>query len=354
MIEMGQLSEVSEQELRTLSRIGAEGGATLNLFVGFDLPEVPTARSRSEELGSHLSEAEAKLRAEAGDADGAALDACLARARDALGDVEVTDPTLHGLAVVCPEDGELRAYALRRRPGFDLAASFRRGAALEPLFEALPGPAWGAVVVNRHHGRVFRGTELGLVEIEDVEDDVHRWHAQGGWSQARFQRGIAKETRDHVRNVCELLASLHERQPFDHIVVLAPAELWPVVEDNLHPYLRERLAGHLAVDLGDADADEVLDRCGELMAEQRRGRARQVLDRLEQDLGSGERAAAGDEAVRKAIEERRVELLVVPEGSRGEAAERAVEGALAQGADVLVVAPGALAPFGEIAALLRY
>ena len=91
------------------------------------------------------------------------------------------------------------------------------------------------------------------------------------------------------------------------------------------------------------------------MAEQRRGRARQVLARLEQDLGTGDRAVAADEAVRRAIGERRVEVLVVPEGSRGEAAERAVEGALdEQGADVLVVAAEALAAVGEIAALLRY
>ncbi|MGE5407684.1 MAG: Vms1/Ankzf1 family peptidyl-tRNA hydrolase [Syntrophothermus sp.] len=351
---MPDLREVERDDLRALSGLGEEGERVLSLYVGLDQPQAPTGRSRGEELVSRLTAAEEKLRVEASNGDTAALDACLSRVHSALDGAAITDPAVHGVGVICPEHGELRAYALRRPPGFDLAASFRPGAALEPLVEALPGPAWAAIVVDRQHGRVFRGTELGLIEVAEVEDEVHRWHAQGGWSQARYQRGIEKETRDHVRRVCELTERLHERRPIDHLAVVAPAELWPVVEDSLHPYLRERLAGHVAVDVGDAEPDEVLDRCAELIAEQRELRAGALLARLDQDLGSGGGAVAGEEGVLRAAGERRIEVLLVAAGSRSERVERAVEGALAQAADVVVVPPERLDAPDGIAALLRY
>ena len=41
--------------------------------------------------------------------------------------------------------------------------------------------------------------ELAVREVASIVDDVHRWHDQGGWSQARYQRGIDKEVADHLR-----------------------------------------------------------------------------------------------------------------------------------------------------------
>jgi peptide chain release factor subunit 1 len=345
-----ELREVNQEELRELAGHGE--GRVLSVFLRLDLPQTPSGRVRETELESRLTEAERKLHAELG--DGADVDSLVGRVRKALDGVSLEDPTIHGLAVICPEQGEPIAYALRRQPPFDVALSFRDGPALEPLVEALPGLAWGIALVNRHHGRVFRGSELGLAEVADVEDDVHRWHSQGGWSQARFQRGIEKETKDHVRHVCERLFAMHQRRPFDRVAVLAPPELWPLVEEGLHPYLHERLAGHVAVDVEEAGAEEVLSRTADLMAGEREKRVRQALARLQQDLGTHERAAAGFEQVQQAIGEGRVELLLVEEGETEEPVERAVEGALAQAAEVLVVEPGALEGAQRIAALLRY
>jgi len=347
-----ELREVNQGELRALT--GHRGGRVLSIFLRLDLPQTPSGRVRETELESRLTEAEKKLHAELGEVEGADVDSLVGRVRAALEGIPLEDPTVHGLALICPEEGEPLAFALRHQPPFDVAFSFRDGPALEPLVEALPGLAWGVAVVNRHHGRVFRGSELGLAEVADVEDEVHRWHSQGGWSQARYQRGIEKETKDHVRHVCERLFAMHKRHPFDRVAVLAPSDLWPLVEESLHPYLSERLAGHLAVDVEGASAEEVLSRCADLMAGEREKRVRQALARLQQDLGTHERAAAGSEGVQQAIAEGRVELLLVEEGDNDESVERAVEGALAQAAEVLVVEPGALESAEGIAALLRY
>ncbi len=347
------LREVKREEIEALGKAGADG-PVLSVFVRLDLPEVPTERTREEELASRLEEAEGKLRAEPGeDAAGADLDQLFRSVRAALDGVTFEDPGIHGVGVICPADGEPRAYALRRQPSFDVACSLRRGPALEPLVEALPGPAWGVAAIDRHHGRLFRGGDFGLVEVGEAEDDVHRWHHQGGWSQSRYQRGIEKETRDHVDHVCALFLSLHERTPFDAVAVLAPAEIWSMVEEALHPYLRERLAGHLAVDVGEESAEQIHARIGDLLAAARAARTEAALARLRQDRGTG-LTAVGAGPVEAALAERRVETLLVAEGSSANPVEAAVEAAVAQGAEVLVAAPEALAELDGIAALLRY
>jgi peptide chain release factor subunit 1 len=350
-----ELRQIDRTELGLLDRMGGEGRWVLSVFLRLDLPEVPTRHARRAELNSLLTEAAERLRGDIAEAaEVAALESCLERVGHHLEDALVGEPAVHGVAYFCEEGGELRAYALRRQPGFDVAAAFRHGPALEPLVEAMPGPVWAVAVVSRKHGRVFRGSDAGLVEVGDIDDDVHRRHSQGGWSQARYQRGIEKETGDHVRRVCDLLFALHERRPFDHLAIVGPPELLPVVESNLHPYLQQRLAGKLATDVEHASAQEVLERVGGLIAEQRHGYEGEAIERLDQGLGKGERAVAGLADVLAAVEARRVETLLVSHGPLDEQVERAVDGAVAQAAEVLVVEGDALDGHGQIAALLRY
>ena len=44
-------------------------------------------------------------------------------------------------------------------------------------------------LVNRKLARILRGSRERLEEVAYITDDVHGWHDQGGWSQARYQRG---------------------------------------------------------------------------------------------------------------------------------------------------------------------
>ena len=98
----------------------------------------------------------------------------------------------------------------------------------------------------------------------------------------------------------------------------------------------------------------MLERVRDLMTEERQDRERSAVERLEQGLGRGDRAVAGPDEVAAAIADGRVETLLVGSGSRDERVEKAVEGALAQGAEVLVIEGGVLDPYDHISALLRY
>jgi peptide chain release factor subunit 1 len=349
---MTELLEANQDALRRLAAL--DGGPVLSVYISLEAPEVRTPETLGLELESRLKEAEGQLRPGVPEDAAAGFDAALAAARTTLGDVPLSDHTLRAVAVFCGAAGEPLLFGLQRPIEAALAASFAPRPAIEPMLEALEGDSWAVALVSRKHGRVFRGGDAALVEVADVDDDVHRRHSQGGWSQARYQRGVEKETGDHVGHVCDLLFALHERRPIAHLAIGGPEEILPTVEEKLHPYLRERLAGHVHVDVEHSTVADVLDHLRPLAAEQRAKVRKRAIERLEAGLGTGDQAVAGGDEVTAALRDRRVEVLLLSAADSGEEAERAAEEAVAQDAEVLVFEGEELERFGGIAALLRF
>ena len=108
----------------------------------------------------------------------------------------------------------------------------------------------------------------------------------------------------------------------------------PVLQRRPHPYLRERLAGHVRLDVENAGADDVRRAVAEQLEQLEHEREAKSLERLRERIGAGGGAAAGLEDVTAALEQARVETLRIAD--RFEANE-AIEKALETGADVMVV-----------------
>ena len=174
---------------------------------------------------------------------------------------------------------------------------------------------WVVAVLSRRAARLFRGGPTGLAEFATISDELHGRHAQGGWSQARFRRGIEEQVAEHVRGVAEQLLRAHRRQPFDHLVIVASNALQPVIERTLPPELTELLAGIVDADLEHAAVEEIGHAVGPVIERVERDRERTLTERLDQALGTGGAAAAGFDEVIAMLEQRRVETLVVSERS---------------------------------------
>lgn len=350
-----ELREVNPDEVRALARLGGPGRLVLSLYLAVDPPHAPTAELRRAKLASGLDEAERQLRADGIEGAEEPLASCLDRVRKELDDLPPPpDHRVHAVAVFCDDTGDLRAFWMRRPPNFTVAASFRAAPAIEPLLEALPGMRWAVALVSRKHGRIFTGSDLGLTEVSDVDDDVHRRHAQGGWSQSRYQRGIEKEEHDHIGHVCDRLFALHQRRPIDRLVIGGPEEIWSLVDDGLHPYLRERLAGHIEIDVENSSGEEVIEHVEPVMAEERARREREVIAQVRAGLGTGNQSVAGRDEVFSALDARRVRVLLVSRSAPDGGFEDAVEAAREQSAEIVIVESEALDSLGRIAALLRY
>jgi peptide chain release factor subunit 1 len=210
---------------------------------------------------------------------------------------------------------------------------------------------------------------------------VFSQHERGGWSQARYQRGIEKEKDDHLAHVAGLLFDIFKGEGFDRLLVGAPEELVGAFEDRLHPYLRERCVGRLHLDVENTSTDDVRGAVASALDAYQGRQEREALDRLMEGVGRSTRAAAGLADVLAALNEARVDTLLVADTFRApgvrdaelgllyatddgvtgrvehveDVVEPAVEKAIEQSARVLRISHHEdLGPLGGIGAVLRY
>jgi peptide chain release factor subunit 1 len=385
-----QANDITRERLRRLARTRPDDAKVLSLFLNLDPREFATAPARGTEVRSIIDRAARMVREDESltHAERASLRADLERVQAELGNSALDAKGAHGLAVFASSAAGLFEVLKLSEP-VDHEPVIADAPFVEPLSAIGAPERWCVVLVNRRTARLFCGPGDALEEVELVEDDVHGQHDQGGWSQANYQRSVDKEVADHLRRAAEVtFARLKHNLPAG-ILIGAPQELAGDFEAQLHPYLRERLAGRLDIDVENASPEEVRRAACPRIEQAARAAQDAVLARLAEAFGGGPgRAASGLEQVLAAVHEQRVEALLVDAGfaapgvvcpkcgwlgtaeSEGAAAcpadgtattrsadvvEAAVERALTQAADVHVLRDRPeLASHGRIAAILRF
>ena len=339
-------------DVRRLAELEPQSGRVLSVFVNLDPSEFATPPARASQVSSLLHEARVAVEA-CEPSIQAGLRGALEQAEQFLRGDGLADGGTQGLAVFAAGTDELFEVVRLPHP-VDGKVVIDRRPHVEPLTLQGSPERWCVVLCNRRIARVFRGVGAeGLTETDRIEDEVHSRHDQGGWSQLRYQRSIEEQVYDHLEHTSEVLFSAFQRRPFEHLLVAAPQETVDALESHLHPYLKQRLAGRLSIDVEHSTEASVRDAAAEAVEALALRREKAALERLREGIGRGERAAAGREAVEDALEQARVECLLLAEGT--EDTEDLIERALEQAADILVVRRHYdLGPHGGIAALLRF
>jgi len=295
--------------------------------------------------------------------------------REALSGDVAADGARAVAVFACQPAGLLEVVSLRHP--LDSRVVLDRTAYVEPLVHEGAAERWCVLLANSRVARLFTGDGEKLVETDRIEDDVHSRHEKGGWSQGNYQRSVDKDKLDHLQHTADVAFELYKRQGFDRLLVGAPEELMPELEGRLHSYLRERLAGRLSCDVEHSSVEEVRACAGEPIAEHARRTEREALDRLTEGVGRGERGVGGLPRVLDALNEARVETLLIDRGFSvsgfqddagllyaaalpggqpvEDVVEKAIEKAIEQSANVLGVRyHDDLGPLGKIGAILRY
>jgi peptide chain release factor subunit 1 len=382
-----QTNELRADRLRELAALRPEGARVLSVFLNLDPAEFAEPPARASEIRSAIDE----LRRLARDSDGLAHDAKVALRED-VDRIEdylsgFSPKGAHGVVVYACGPAELFEVIRLPRP-VETRAVIDDSPLIEPLAELIGTGSWCVVLVNRQTGRMFVGDRERLDEVDVIVDNVHGQHKQGGWSQARYQRSVDEDVQDHLRNVAAATFLRFKRAPFDNLLLGGPQETVADFESKLHAYLQERVVGRVDLDVENTSGDEVHRAAAVKIEEYERKRERAALDRLSEGLSKGGRAAAGLEDVLAALNERRVEILLLEPGyraagctcpqcgwvgpmdggacpadgtpvdCRNSVVESAVELAVVQNADVLVMRDEnhqrELQSHGQIAAVLRF
>jgi peptide chain release factor subunit 1 len=349
-----QANDITRERLRRLAETRPANGKVLSLFLNLDPREFGTAPARSTEIRSMLDRASRQVRDDQSltHDERVALRADLERLQSELADGGLDLKGAHGVAVFASSAADLFEVLKLAEP-VDHDPVIADTPFVAPLTAIGAPERWCVVLVNRRTARLLCGTGDRLQEVALIEDDVHRQHDQGGWSQANYQRSVDKEAFDHLKRTAEVtFARLKGALPAG-ILVGAPQELVNDFEGLLHPYLRERLAGRIDIDVEHSSAEDVRRCARERIEEATRAKQDAALARLAEAFGGGPgSAASGPQDVGLALEEQRVEILLVDAGFEPEGA---IERALAQSADVYVLRDRPeLASHGHIAAVLRF
>src|SRR5215212_3377638 len=194
-----QVSAPDRDQLKRLAELRLDRPVVLSLYLNLDPSQFATPPARKTSVRSLIDEAERRLREQSSLAheDRGALEASLERAAAFL-ENDLPSDGAHALALFASEqDGLFEALKLPR--GVPNRVAIGHSPLVGPLARLARRERWCVALVNRREARILRGSPDGLREVEQIHDDVSGQHDQGGWSQARYQRGIEKEKDDHLR-----------------------------------------------------------------------------------------------------------------------------------------------------------
>jgi hypothetical protein len=360
----------------------------VSLYLDLDPEEFATPPARVSQIHSLLDGAGREVEADEtlSHEELLALREDLERVREYLLSDEPPFQGARALAVFCSLRDDLFEVVQLTRPA-EGRVVIGRTPYVEPLIAGALERRWCVALVSRREAWLLTGPADRLSELRHFQDDVHGQHHQGGWSQARYERSYEKEADDHLRHVADLLHRRLRAAGFDRLALGGPVEIVARFQGFLHEDVRSRLAGgRVDVDLSSATDAQIRAAVAELVEQDERQRERDALDRLAAGIGSpGGHGAGGPEDVLAALNERRVEALLLEpgfdrpggrcpscglltlerhgpcpaDGTELEEVEHlreaAVEAAIAQDAEVMVVSryPD-LGPFQGIGALLRF
>jgi peptide chain release factor subunit 1 len=370
---------ITQERLRRLADVRPEQGRVLSVFLNLDPSQFATGAARSTAITSVMTEAAHKVE----EVEGLSHDELIAlredveRVREVLEGSGIADDGARAVAVyACGLQELLETVPLGRI--IESQVVINHTPYVEPLVEQASGERWMVILANRRTARFFSGDGHTFEETDRLEDNVHSQHQQGGWSQQRYERSVDKDKDDHLSRTADLAFSVHKTRGIDHLLVGAPEELVSDFQGKLHSYLQKRLVGQIQVDVENSSPDDVRQAAASAVEEYEKGQEREALDRLEEGVGRGTRGTAGLDDVLGALNQARVEILLLAEGfqapgridhdaamlyAAGEGSgedvddivDPAIQKAIEQSAQVIVVRyHDDLERHGGIGAVLRY
>src|SRR5581483_3447763 len=192
---------------------------------------------------------------------------------------------------------------------------------LAALLDSVPGAA--VAILDRKRARLFDFCMDEITEFADFQSDMPRMgrssYGYQGYNAGHVERHAEYHAMQHFKYVADrLLERYGNGNGFEKLIVGCRDEVWPEIEAQLHPYLRNALVGRFSMDVATAVTEDVRRQAARILeadlANHRSGLVREVL-------GQARRNGAGSVGLRHvlaSLERAEVQALLV--GSRFTAA----------------------------------
>ncbi len=186
---------------------------------------------------------------------------------------------------------------------------------LRPFVEAASqNRNYAIVLVDRAKARIFEmrmGEPIERMHVHDQEiPDQVKTGDFGGTSERRYERHINDHVKRHLKYVAEEAMKLQESHDYKWIYLGGRQEILNEFEKVLHSYVKERVVGQIIVE-PHASITEVLDKAFVAEKEALQQYEKQLLDRLQDQIGSGELGIQDIHKVLMAQQHGQIDTLVV-------------------------------------------
>jgi peptide chain release factor subunit 1 len=297
--------------LRALATYRAPRPTAITCYLDLDPGTVPTAKDLASHVTSVLDAARRSAERVASDHD------TTMRLRDDLERVEsylvdeLDRSGAHGLGLFVSGDHD-RWSEVRLPAAVDDAAYVGTTFVTFPLLEHAERDRDVIVAaVGRFRGTLWRLAGSRMSELVDETRDGQGQHDQGGWSQARYQRSVDEDAREHMQVVADALAA-RIRQGSDLSLVIACAEdQRNAFLELLESRVREAVIGFVDLQKQD-DGDTLAPKARAVLEERLASERRSLLGRWREEVGQrGGRATETWEDTLRAAWEGRIDVLLV-------------------------------------------
>src|SRR5688500_4962639 len=116
-------------------------------------------------------------------------------------------------------------------------------------------PRYAAVVTDANTARIMVFALGELVTEREVKNVKTRDTAQGGWSQARYQRHIGNFHLQHVKEVVDALDRIVRDEGLNHILLSCEEETLALLRDQMPKHLADKVVDHMRVESHASAAD---------------------------------------------------------------------------------------------------
>lgn len=184
-----------------------------------------------------------------------------------------------------------------------------------PLVDALDEyERYLVALLERGRARLFVVQAGEAEEIEDLSgQDVARRKTTGTdhrWSEANFRRRADDHVRRHLRDTIGALTEIVDRYSVDRLVIAGSIDAITELDHLLPRRLRRKLVGSVPLPMSSTSA-QVVHMVEEIGAQAERTEEMEIVSRLVDSAGQGNRAALGLQPTVEAVRESNATRLVI-------------------------------------------
>ncbi len=185
-------------------------------------------------------------------------------------------------------------------------------------------PRTWVALVDRQSARFLEMQFENLKEQGSVANPLPR-HGRSdgyaGYDGGHAQRHSEDEVRRHFRSVGEFLKNAAERKQFEALVIGCQEVNWPDFESQLHPYVRHKLLGRFAADLGGLTDDKIKEETTRVLRDSLHQHHQTLVRDVLDGARSNGRGVTGLRRVLRATELGEVECIIMTDDYSARAVE---------------------------------